>query len=135
VAFRNSIPERPSPERIQEARSQLANAETLQRSVWLTRRCVADYREQADPSLRKVTAINEIRRRMQAQGRFSVHPPSWHQATNPLDLGYVIIGNELLLPIRFDSRRRAPFAAISCVHNSEQHLSTRPVLDRAPSVR
>lgn len=65
MPFRNTIRrESLTPEQIQAARRELSQPQVLQFGVWLTRRCIADYREGVDPSLKKGLATNELLRRL-----------------------------------------------------------------------
>jgi hypothetical protein len=113
VAFR-APQEKPSPDDVARARRELALTSTLRHAVWLSRRCTEEYRRSVDPRMHKTSASHELVRRLRDQGRFSVHPPSWLAAQRPDDLGYVMVGEEIALPIRFDLHGRARFTATNC---------------------
>jgi hypothetical protein len=111
----------PTPAQIRTARHELGDRNTLLHSVWLTKGCVAGYRQRNGCNLTRGSAMYELLRRMRTDGRFSINPPNWLVGTNPVDLGYVIIDGMIALTLRFDHRRRAPYAAIRCTYRSDSN--------------
>lgn len=107
-------------EETEAAERAFASGRPYNRLVWLTNHCTDEYRERFRPELAPGEAKGELYRRLRDEGVFAIQPPAWHVSSNKSNIGYVVIGDDIILPIRPDQKNRAPYVAITCLWRTHQ---------------
>lgn len=105
-----------SKEEKAEAREQFNSGRSFEQLVWLTAHCTEEYRQRFRPDAPIGVAKGELYRLLRERGVYMIGPPEWHVSSNKSALGYVVIDDEILLPIKINRNERRPYVAVTCLY-------------------
>jgi hypothetical protein len=86
----------------------------------LSAHACARYVERIRPALERDAAARELARLIWEQGRIVADPPAWlaeRQRAEPAD-AYVLVGDELVLPLRVAGGRFPVAVAVTCLYRT-----------------
>jgi hypothetical protein len=99
-----------------EAWEKFSSGRPLDELIWLTTHCTDGYRNRFRPDAPPSVAKGELYRLLHERGVYMVGPPGWHITSNKSSVGYVVIDDEILLPIRVNRQQRRPYVAVTCLY-------------------
>lgn len=84
--------------------------------IRLSRHCVDRYRERFKPELSTSSARSDLYRRMRAGGIFTVEKPRWILMSGSAALGWIVIDDDIALPIREDIANEHSLVAVTALY-------------------
>lgn len=97
-------------------RDVFAGATDIAGLIRLSRHCVERYRERFRPELSLGTARRDLYQRMRKGGVFTVERPRWILTANGPALGWVVIDDDIALPIREDVANEHSLVAVTALY-------------------
>lgn len=84
--------------------------------IRLSRHCVERYHERFKPGLSINSARGDLYRRMREAGIFTAEKPRWILMTNTAALGWIVIDDDIALPIREDTGGHHSLVAVTALY-------------------
>lgn len=97
-------------------RDVFAGAGDVSALIRLSRHCVERYRERFRPELSIGGARSDLYRRMKTSGVFTVEKPRWILLASSPALGWIVIDDDIALPIREDRGGHHSLVAVTALY-------------------
>lgn len=104
------------PADVENAKRAFATKRPLKQLVRLSTHCLDRYRDRFSPEGSHGEVKQELYSRL-SDGGFSLSPPSWLVSSNKTAIGFIIIDDDIALPLRIDRPRiKQPFVAVTTLY-------------------
>lgn len=93
-----------------------ARVEDLSGLIRLSSHCVEQYRARFNPSYNSTQAHRELYERIINSGIFVTEKPRWILSTNTSAVGWIVIDDDVALPVREDKTRARDLVAVTTLY-------------------